>query len=236
MYITSCEGGDGFGAQYQRIISSIMYAELSNNEFVYRPFKEMEHNYDSDQNFIQNKENFINLINNYKNINEVNNVVSLGPRIYEVENNLDSCLQLESLKKIKRLIHENKKKPYDDNFLNISVHIRRFNTHDNGDYAYVEDDYFLNVINHIRNTYEGNKLFHIYSQGNEKLFERYLSNDVIFHLDETIESTFYGLITSDILVMSKSSLSYSAGILSDGIVYYLPFWHKPATKWLTLLK
>lgn len=233
-YVTSCEGGDGFGAQYQRIISSIMYAELTGKEFVYRPFKDMEHNYDDDQNFIEKKEKFINLIDNYKKINEVSNVLSLGPRVYEVEDNLDVCLGLESLKKIKRLIHENKKKPYDDSFLNISVHIRRFNTHDNGDYAYVDDSYYLNVINYIRSNYEGNKLFHIYSQGDEKLFEKYQSNDVVFHLDEPIEDTFYGLITSDILVMSKSSLSYSAGILSEGIVYYLPFWHKPASKWLTL--
>jgi hypothetical protein len=35
---------DGFGAQYQTIIYSVIYAELNNKEFRYSPFKKMEHN------------------------------------------------------------------------------------------------------------------------------------------------------------------------------------------------
>lgn len=233
-YITSCEGGDGFGAQYQRIISTILYCELTNNKFVYRPFKNMEHNYDSTHDFIEKKEKFINLINNFDTINSVSNYRSLGPRVYEVENNLDNCLKLNSLSKIKKHLHEGKTIPFNKKYLNIAVHIRRFNPHDIGDYAYTPDEYYLRVIERIRNNHQGDKLFHIYSQGENELFKDFINNDVVLHLNESIEDTFYGMVTADILVMSKSSLSYSAAMLSDGIVYYLPFWHPPAKKWLTI--
>jgi hypothetical protein len=38
---------------------------------------------------------------------------------------------------------------------------------------------------------------------------------------------------SDILVMSKSSFSYSAALLNENIVYYpKDFWHKKASHWI----
>jgi hypothetical protein len=84
-----------------------------------------------------------------------------------------------------------------------------------------------------QNTYEGDKIFHIYSQGDKKNFLHFKNDDILLHLNESIESTFYSMVTAQILVMSKSSLSYTAGMLSDGIIYYLPFWHKPSLNWKT---
>lgn len=31
---------------------------------------------------------------------------------------------------------------------------------------------------------------------------------------------------------SRSSFSYAAAILSDGVIYYQPFWHPPGDKWI----
>ncbi len=43
------------------------------------------------------------------------------------------------------------------------------------------------------------------------------------------------LATADILVMSKSSFSYIAGILNrKGIILYYPFWHPPLSSWMTV--
>ena len=234
MYITSCKGGDGFGSQYQRIVMSILYSEITNNEFVYRPFEKMEHNYDNDPDFIIKKEKFINLYDKYKLINEVENVLELGPRVYEIENNLDFCLKLESLKNVKKFLHIGKTNPYDNNYLNVAVHIRKFNQGDNTDYSH-DENYYLNVMNHIRNNYTSEKLkFHIFSQGELENFTNFKSDDIVFHLNESIEDTFYGLVTANILVMSKSSFSYTAAMLSDGIIYYLPFWHPKASHWITI--
>jgi len=40
------------------------------------------------------------------------------------------------------------------------------------------------------------------------------------------------LIYADILVLAKSSFSYVAGLLNDGIVVYEPFWHAPRPDWI----
>jgi hypothetical protein len=83
-------------------------------------------------------------------------------------------------------------------------------------------------MNIIREKYKGNDknlLFHIYSQGNITNFLDLNNTDVLFHLNENIEDTFIGLVAANILVISPSSLSYVAGLISDGIIYYKPFWH-----------
>jgi hypothetical protein len=52
-------------------------------------------------------------------------------------------------------------------------------------------------------------------------------------INESTMTSIERLATADILVMSKSSFSYLAGILNvDGIVLYHPFWHYPPDSWL----
>ena len=58
------------------------------------------------------------------------------------------------------------------------------------------------------------------------------NNDVIFHLNEDIGKTFTGLVSADILVISPSSFSYTAALISDGEIYYKKFWHKPKSNWI----
>jgi hypothetical protein len=235
-YITNFSRDDGFGAQYQTILFSIIYSELVNKEFVYNPFTKMEHNYDKDPNFLKEKENLINIIGNYKSINDVDTYEITTPEIYRiVEGNINKCVELESFKKAKRLFLQNKSIKIKENDVDVAVHIRRCNPHDNGQsYGYTDDEYYLNVIKHIRHQHSKNKTFHIYSQGDLKSFEKFKADDVVFHLNEKLENTMYDLVTSDILVMSKSSLSYVSGLLSDGVVYYLPFWHNKLNKWKTI--
>ena len=61
MSITNPSRDDGFGAQYQNVLFTALYCEITNNQFVYTPFKQMEHNYDDAPHFLQEKEKFINL-------------------------------------------------------------------------------------------------------------------------------------------------------------------------------
>lgn len=41
---------------------------------------------------------------------------------------------------------------------------------------------------------------------------------------------------ADILIISPSSLSYVAALISDGEIYYKPFWHKPRKIGLYVIK
>ena len=235
-YITNFKREDGFGGHYISIMYSIIYAELINAEFVYTPFERMEHNYDNSPDFLDKKEKFINIINNYKTINDVDQYTPTSLGIYSIiQENIDKSINSNSFKRIKELFFLNKIKKNNSDIFNIAVHIRRKNPHDNGeDYGYTNDEYFLNCIDHIRKEYQKQKIFHIYSQGDLNSFEKFKSNDVVFHLNEPIEDTFYDLVTADVLIMSKSALSYSAALLSDGIIYYIPLVHPKLSHWKML--
>lgn len=236
MLVSNKKRNDGFGAQYQTIIFTILFCELEGHDFIYRPFTEIEHNYDSDPFFIQKKEILINIKNNYSQLDptiqdKINNI-DLGFIYKKVEDNLDKCLSLNSFQKIKNLFYENKIRNEKDRY--AAIHIRRPNKYDIGDYGYTSDEYFINLINTIRDTHPSIKKIKIYSQGKKELFNKFINDDIELYLDESIEKTFTDMVFADLLVMSKSSLSYCAGLLSDGIVYYLPFWHKPRKTWIKI--
>ena len=46
-----------------------------------------------------------------------------------------------------------------------------------------------------------------------------------------IFDTFTEMVAADALIMSRSSFSYSAAVLSDGDIYYQKFWHPPMKHW-----
>jgi len=235
MYVVNADRNDGFGAQYQTIIFSILFCELENLKFAYKPFTNVEHNYDSDPFFLEKKEELINIKNNFINYNQIpsSEIIkhNLSTIYYKVESNLDECLDSKSFSDIKKFFYENKNFQKSENGKVVSLHIRRPNKFDIGDYGYTNDEYFLNAIFEIRKKYSDIKKIKIYSQGKLEDFKNFIDNDVEFHLNESIESTFTNLVFSDILVLSKGSFSYCAGLLSSGIVYHLPFWHKPKSTW-----
>jgi glycine cleavage system pyridoxal-binding protein P len=95
----------------------------------------------------------------------------------------------------------------------------------------VEGDYESTTID---NNFFGAILQYPNSKGSIENFDCYKNDDVIFHIDEEVTKTFIGLVGSDALVMSASSFSYIAAILTDAEVYYLPFWHRAKKEWITL--
>jgi hypothetical protein len=237
MYITNKTRTDGFGAQYQTIIFTILYAELMNYEFVYTPFSSMEHNYDDDVNFLEKKEELINIRNNFKSINEIDRTqlidIDLHQLYQTIEHNIDFCVNSNSFKKIKEIFFRDKQtKKLSKN--NINIHIRRPNRFDIGDYGYTPDEYYLKVIDEIKKKYNDIGSIKIFSQGDVSEFESFTPYNAELVLNSSIEDTFTELVNSDILVLSKGSFSYCSGLLCDGIVFYLPFWHKPLKKWLVV--
>ncbi len=231
MYCSTHNRSDGFGAQYQNFIYAILYIE--NNHFIYchNPIKQIEHNYDNKKDFIEEIEELMNLKLNYMSIPNTP-VYYFRTEIYKsVENQLDDYLQSNSMKNIKNIFWKNKDKNHFKNEkMNIAVHVRRHNSHDSRiEGTNTPDKYYLNIINKIR---EKNVLFHIYSQGHLENFKAYENDDVVFHINENIVDTFIGLVAADALIMSMSSFSYVAALLSDGVIYYQPFWHPPAKHWI----
>jgi hypothetical protein len=154
--------------------------------------------------------------------------------------NVARCAQTVALKNLKKFFRANKnRRDYcDDGYFHIAVHVRRPNPHDNRVYGTdVPDDFYIKVIDSLRKKYyEYNLLFHIYSQGDSDNFKIYHANDTILHINGSLEDTYTSMVLADVLVTGRSSLSYTAGYLSDGIVYYTSYMHSALPHWTPVEK
>jgi hypothetical protein len=250
-FYTNISANDGFGSQYQKIIQTYIFCKMHNLNFVYSPLDFVEHNYTNDTDYnkkledLMNLKNIItNLKNNITNLNQNMNVEQLdyGSIVMKYfEANIDSCCESNHMKFIKDCFWENKKKDFFQNDkINVAIHIRRENTHDKGlagPRATTHNIYYLNIMNKIRDKYNKSStnkelLFHIYSQGEIIQFQDLANSDVKFYLNYDICESFIGMVSSEILVTSPSSLSYVAALISDGEIYYKRFWHNPRKNWI----
>jgi len=227
-YITITDRDDGFGAQLQHILFGMLYAEAHGLIYIHKPISAMEHNYSGDSDFIHKIEDFLGLRDHYLSVGQVEryDVVAFWP-LYNFVCLDFSRLFLESqaLFSYKRIFWKNKLRVYDSGSSDIkyiAVHIRRPNPCDTRiDGADTPDSYYLDKIHMIRELYGGDVEFHIYSQGPAEMFQEFCHKDIVLHLDTDLCSTFLGLVSADILVTSRSALSYSAAMLTDGIVYFI---------------
>lgn len=241
MFYTVSERSDGFGAQFQTIIYCILLAENTGNTYIHNKIKSMEHNYDNDPEYLFKVELLMNITGNYNSIGEWNpmyKIMSFTPQnlIYNFEKNMTFLMRSESLVKLKSNFWKNKKINFFNNdAINIALHIRRPNPHDNReDGTNTHLKYYFDIIERIKKTRVDDKqfIFHIYSQNDISEYDGFDKEGLCFHLNENMFDTFIGLVAADILVTSRSSFSYVAAILSDGIIYYQPFWHPPGENWI----
>jgi hypothetical protein len=242
MFFTVSDRTDGFGGQFQTIICCILLAENTGNEYIHNNIRCIEHNYDNDPEYISKVESLMNIIGNYKSRDELEltdvDVVVFTPQeiIYNFEKNMNILMRSESLVKLKSNFWKNKNRNFFNNdAINIAIHIRRPNPHDNReDGANTHLKYYFDIIESLKKTILTDKqlIFHIYSQNEVSDYDEFGKEGLCFHLNESLFDTFTGLVAADILVTSRSSLSYSAAILSDGLILYQPFWHPPDEKWI----
>lgn len=232
---TNIQCHDGMGAQYQKIIQTYIYCKLNNLEYRYCPLTQIEHNYEKDLYFVEKIEQLFNLKPHIQNgIPQQCVQIDFGKVVMPwFEKNMDAHSQNIHMDFIKQCFWENKIRPIKHK-TTVAIHIRRENPHDRG-YAgeriTTPNEYYLQIMNLIRSQYDTPR-FNLYSQGNLSNFSILQGDDVSFHLNEDICETFIELVSADILVISPSSLSYSAALISEGIIYFKPFWHKPKSDWI----
>ncbi|MEH1816450.1 MAG: alpha-1,2-fucosyltransferase [Nostoc sp.] len=130
---------------------------------------------------------------------------------------------------------------YDYNQLSIVLHIRRGDINSKGKFSerYTSNDeincILQNIISIISN-YQLKLSISIYSQGQpedfKEIIDKYRNYNTKIYLDECVFKAFHALVNADILLMSKSTFSYTAALLSSGIKIYEPFYHPPLDDWL----
>lgn len=260
LFIT-CEGNkDGAGAQALAIMSTILFAQDMGLTYVHTPFQYIEHNLENNPLWETEWEKFFGLGTNELALNKIqhdalNKIVlddisklSYKSRdvLYSVKNchrytNLFPNRYSHILDKLRSKYNYKLKKSYPTFYskdsTSIAVHIRR------GDITkksiaskrYTNNSYIYNLLSKIQKILDKLSLkysIHIYSQGKLEDFGELHNLNADFHLDESVFNTFHNLINSDILVMSKSTFSYDAALLSHGIKFYEPFLHKQLREWL----
>jgi hypothetical protein len=109
----------------------------------------------------------------------------------------------------------------------VSIHIRALNNEDvcyNQNREYFDktkENYFINLIENIIDTYKENLDIHIFSQGNEESFKIFTDKfNCKLHINEDIITTFYHLMYSDFLLTSNSSLSWCAHLFGNNKYVY----------------
>jgi hypothetical protein len=226
-YLTITGKKDGFGAQYISILSGIAYCIFKKYTYVHTPFVKMAHGTDVKKAnaFIGIKTNSVDISCNiikHMFVEEVH--WSETPSIYYTNKVLDHI----------RKCYYSSKKP-NINSVDIAIHVRRGDVpgvkHMN---RYVADDVYKKIIGKLKEKYPEYTIT-IFSEGSYKDFNDYGLEETCFRLNTDIFETFHSFVSSKVLIMGRSCLSYSAGLINSNIVYHCdPLPYKKLDHWLKI--
>ncbi len=231
---TCCASG-GFGAQYQACMSGLAYARYKNESYLHSNFEKMDHGVDakemdeftglrSDKWWKYSKEITI------KQDNFIDDVHwAKRPSLYYTT---------DVINEIRRMYYSTQKpnvKEYD-----IALHIRRGDVHKEmkeESFRYVPNNIYSKILKNICRGCNSLKIA-IVSQGVKEDFQSDFSmfKNIEYILDEDLKISFHTLVKSNLFVMSRSSFSYCAGIISEGTKIYHQFWHNPLDNWMHIKK
>jgi hypothetical protein len=210
---------EGFGFQYSNIINSMLFAEVIEKPFHYTPFQGIAHNYGKDPEFLNKKEKLINLIDHFP----INRDISIQKsQFIGIPNSYFPGSKTEQTVKSLFFAEKNKEKYFSNDSMSVAIHIRKKNAHDYDSTRSFLDNiaFYRQFLDFLRLRHTKSTRYHIYSQGEIESFCALQSEDVSLHINESIEDTFCAMAFADVLFTAYSCLSYTAGFLSNGPVYY----------------
>ena len=140
IYIANCHTNDGFGSQFQLIISLILFCIKNGYQFIYNPLCYLQHNYDNDSYFIKKTEHLMNISSKFPTIQCNSQIQELQIHIcdmtikYVIDNNIEEYATNESLELLRNMFWENKERSNlfkgDTSHTHVAIHIRRPNIDD----------------------------------------------------------------------------------------------------------
>jgi hypothetical protein len=228
LYYTRYDGNnkEGIGSILQSQLHLYAYCRMNNYKMFFPGFQNISHyQYSNETKDVFNKKlnDFLNIpsdgINATKYIDPIFLLKNWGEKYNSEKKNYISELF--------NLISYNKDYYFDKTKNTVSIHIRNLNSQDvcfdkNRElYSDIKKKYFINLIKNIYLKHGNDLDIHIFSQGLEKDFIELKNNfDVKLHLNDDLIITFYHLITSDILITSNSSLSWTAHLYNKNKFVY----------------
>jgi FkbM family methyltransferase len=244
--VTQSYRTDGFGAQFQSLLWTLLWAENNEKIFTYSDVGHIDLISNSGtikdtefENTLDEALDYMSIRQNYPRADSGVESIPYTLAYSFVEANIDTVFNSASFHRFKEFFYLSKNSPFDTSYTHVAVHIRKLGNFERENNRFrpgthdVPNTYYLDMMNRVRSEHSGKKLkFHIYSQGSVSDFAELASDDTIFHLNEKVLDTFTQLIFADILVTCRSSFSYMAALLSNNVVYYTPFWHTPLRQWI----
>jgi hypothetical protein len=126
--------------------------------------------------------------------------------------------------------------PVCNRIISVAIHMRRGDVTPAHRQRFTPNAAVLETTRRVRALLEKHGQEHaisLYSVGAPGDFAEFRENGVGLFLNIDAVWTMRQLIEADVLIMSKSSFSYVAALISDGLKLYEPFWHSPLTGWIT---
>jgi hypothetical protein len=223
--LTIKRGPDGFGSQLFSIISGILYSNYKNYKYYHTKIENIKLvdkvSYQNDEIILANKliDNFINNMGYESLLDKQCDTLPFthdlifdeGSELFFTESIMD---------KLKNSYFFDSKTNFDNEKINVAVHIRRGNDVLESDktFRWIESSVYDDLIYKINSKIE-NVHFYVYSWN-----EPNLSINIPNLTYKTVESgnrfidDFHELVNSNILVVGSSTFSISAGFFNKGMV------------------
>lgn len=215
----------GVGAQLTAIFASYAMCACEGCSLVYKGLWNVGH----DENLTE-WQNFVGLPRTPRAVN----ATSHGMQFYDYLNAslIGTCLNA-SLPALRRYYWSTPKPQLPPNETEIVVHLRRGDVVNDPAKAFrvTPDETYVRWIDDLRRKYPAYTIT-IHSEGMLTNFSDALrSAATSFRLNAPAVEAFHSFVTAKVLVMAKSSFSYTAAFLNENHVYYPSFWHEPLSRW-----
>jgi hypothetical protein len=226
---------NGFGAMYQSIMLGLGFCRKNGYTYTHTPFRSIHHGVNANEGnvFIGffNKDNYKLPSRNAKKIVYDEKLWGANPDEYLTENVINEL----------RYNYQSTPKPAIEPHNNfILIHIRRGDVckelHPN---RYDSSWKYINYISWLKAENKDLPII-ICSQGKPEDFKDITDNhDVILRLNHKPLEDFNFMVQAKVLVIARSSYSYTAGVLNENVVYCDTiknnrWFHKPLSKWKTI--
>ena len=251
----TAERGDGAGAQVQAKMSALCLAKAYGLTYVHEPFRRIEHTEGHPDEWAASWERMFNL-----GYGEASAVSCKLPRVgiedfmadrrwwstpcllsapnftaftdREQDAYLDIVQQLRAKYALGAAARPRSRA------LEVCVHLRRGDVSANDPETagrLTRSDAMANSIAQVRTVLKALGAMirvRVFSQGSERDFTVFRDLGCDLCLDLSALETFRELVAADVLIMSKSSFSYVAAILNDGVRIYDRYARSPMTDWV----
>ncbi|KAG1656393.1 hypothetical protein FOA52_008803 [Chlamydomonas sp. UWO 241] len=248
---------DGAGSQMMAKISAWAYSALHGGTYVHTPLAALDHYYGdgpTPTGAAKAVEDFFNLGQDETTIQEIaaagTPVCGAHSCFHPFDDYLDGPDCWEQVKSQLRRKYDSSPKPrsFFSRFqppgpsIRVAVHIRRGDADmmkaTDGDRT-TPNEFYVQVLQVIAavlgNLTAGRLDVAVMSEGKPSDFQAITDAfpKAQLFLSEDLLASVHTLVTADVVVLAKSSLSYVAGIYNAGLVVYeAPWWHKPHRSWL----